>query len=131
MPGRDVADGDLHDRVAVEEVCGPWSPGEEGIELAACPPGGVGLERLAAGDHEDDEDRGDVLADDHGAHHGHDREDVEPEAPVEQLADHPDRGVGGEAERVATRGSAGDDMLVRGEESQYEDEHDRGDADEL
>ena len=51
-------------------------------EVAPGPPGGEVLQRFTAGEHQNDDERRDVLAHGEGCDHRHHREDVEPDMPA-------------------------------------------------
>ena len=64
---------------------------EERRELAVRAAAGDVLQRLAAREHQHDDEGGGVLADGEGGHHRHDREDVQTHVPAEDVTDHPDQ----------------------------------------
>jgi len=59
------------------------------------------LQRLAAGQHQHDDERGEVFADHDRAHDGGHREDVDTPLSPEQVPHHPDRGVRRHGQGVA------------------------------
>ena len=66
---------------------------QQGIQLAAGASGGVILEGLAAGEHQDDNQRGQVLAHGNRGGYGNDGQDIQPPVARPDVPDHASRGL--------------------------------------
>src|SRR5690242_4310368 len=133
-----VADDDLVDDDVVERASSlAHAVGDAGRILLQRPHGrrrpslGVALERLAAGLHEDDDEAGDRLVEQHGADDGERGDDVRRELPAEDAAQRaPDERRAGDDEPGEPDGVAGARVAGEAHGEAGADQHDREDGDQ-
>lgn len=99
-------------------------------EVAPGPPGGEVLQRFTAGEHQNDDERRDVLAHGEGCDHRHHREDVEPDMPAKHITHHPNQRPHDERSDVGRRRPPSHRIRSDGVEDHDRGEHHDGDRDD-